>query len=61
MSEIMKRAAEERALYEKLGHNEPDNLASGDMKKFLEAADSDCARAVPEGQEGWNLPGESAL
>lgn len=42
LSEIEKRAAEERALYKKLAKNEPDELASGgDMKKILEESDDE--------------------
>jgi len=42
LSEIVKRAAEERALYEKIGSAEPPDLASGgDMKKILEEPDDD--------------------
>ena len=40
--EIKKRAAEERAAYEKLAENEPDALASGgDMSNILEEPDND--------------------
>lgn len=42
LSEIAKRAAEERALYEKIGTPGPADLASGgDMKKILEEPDDD--------------------
>ena len=33
--ELEKLAAQERRLYEGLGQKEPDNFASGDMKKSL--------------------------
>jgi hypothetical protein len=42
MSEILKRAAEERALYQKIAKDEPDDITSGgDMKKILEEPDDD--------------------
>lgn len=42
LGEIVKRAAEERALYEKIASEEPADLASGgDMKKILEEPDDD--------------------
>lgn len=37
--ELEKLAAQERRLYEGLGQKEPDNFASGDMKKSLEESD----------------------
>ena len=42
LEEIKKRAEEERAAYEKLAENEPDNLVSGgDMKKILEESEDE--------------------
>lgn len=42
MAEIVKRAAEERELFKKLGHKEPENWAAGgDMKKIAEDADKE--------------------
>jgi len=42
LSEIVKRAAEERALHEKTGSAEPADLVSGgDMKKILEEPNDD--------------------
>jgi ribosome-binding protein aMBF1 (putative translation factor) len=42
IAEIAKRAAEERDLFKKLGHEEPTNWAAGgDMKKILEDADKE--------------------
>jgi len=37
--ELEKLAAQERRLYEGLGQREPDNFASGDMKKSLDVRD----------------------
>ncbi len=40
LAEIAERAAQERSLYKKLGHVEPENWAAGgDMKKILEDSD----------------------
>jgi hypothetical protein len=38
-AELEQFAAQERRLYEGLGQKEPDNFASGDMKKSLEESD----------------------
>ncbi len=42
LDEIRARAAQERAEYQKLVQNEPDDLVSGgDMKKILEESDDE--------------------
>jgi hypothetical protein len=40
-AELEELAAQQRRLYEGLGHLEPDNFASGDMKKSIEESGLD--------------------